>query len=216
MHDRLGPLLRARLAARGRSLRAVAREAGVSHATLSRVLNGRTHPTRRVLEALAPVLGLAVGELVAAAGMGPPEQDSVWAVLRDMGIDPSPGEILGRVREGLVRLREYAATEEAFSLAREGLDRKVTALGARGPVIAKLRGLGRLYLDGGDAPWEARLAAGSAVLYFLHALDVIDDFIWPVGYIDDAVAVALAEAEVRQLLAVDRSTRRDSPCVRTM
>lgn len=207
MHDRLGPLLRARIAARGRSLRAVAREAGVSHSTLSRLLNGHTHPTRRLLVAIAPVLGIPVGELVAAAGTAPAEQDSVWAVLRDMGIDPSPGELLGRVREGLVRLREYAATEEAFSLAREGLDRKVTALGARGPVIEKLRALGRLYLDGGDAPWEARLAAGSAVLYFLHALDVIDDFMWPVGYLDDAVAVALAEAEVRQLLAADPGER---------
>lgn len=30
-------------------------------------------------------------------------------------------------------------------------------------------------------------------------MDAIDDFVWPIGYLDDAVAVALAEAEVRRL-----------------
>jgi len=48
-----------------------------------------------------------------------------------------------------------------------------------------------------------RLTAGSAVLYFLQAVDAIDDFIWPVGYLDDAVAVALADAEVRKVLGPD-------------
>lgn len=50
------------------------------------------------------------------------------------------------------------------------------------------------------APEMARLAAGSAVLYFLQAVDAIDDFLWPIGYLDDAIAVALAEMEVRRLM----------------
>lgn len=58
---------------------------------------------------------------------------------------------------------------------------------------------------GGDAPRAARFAAGSAVLYSLDAVDAIDDFRWPIGVIDDGLAVALAEAAVRQ--AVGREER---------
>jgi transcriptional regulator with XRE-family HTH domain len=195
-------LIGARLAERGLSLRALARRAGVSHSTVSRLLRGQSRPTAGLLRALAPTLGVAPEQLLAEAGLpaagGAVVEESALSALRGMGVDPAPPELVGRVREALARLREYAGTEEGRALVRDGLERKVAALGARGPVIERLRRLGRLYLEGTGAPAAARLAAGSAALYFLHAVDAIDDFIWPIGYIDDAVAIALAEAEVRR------------------
>ena len=193
-------LIQQRRVAAGLSLRALARAAGVSHSTVSRLLAGRTRPTAGLLRALAPPLGCPAEALLQAAGLAPGPADP-WDTLRSMGVDPAPAELLAHVGERLTRLREYAATDEAVAFAREGLVRKVAALGARGPVIERLLALGRLYLggEGGSAPPAARLAAGSAVLYFLLAVDAIDDFMFPIGYLDDAVAIALAEAEVRRL-----------------
>jgi len=191
-------LIQERMAAAGLSLRGLARAAGVSHSSVSRLLSGRTRPTPALLRTLAPALHCPPVELLRAAGIEPATVDP-WETLRSLGVDPAPPELVARIAERLERLREYAATDEAVALARDGLQRKVAALGARGPVIERLLALGRLYLQGGPAPPAARLIAGSAVLYFLLAVDAIDDFIFPIGYLDDAVAVALAEAQIRRM-----------------
>lgn len=203
MDDRLVHRLRTRLSAEGISLRALAQRAGISHSAASRLLSGRSRPTARVLRALAIALDIPPEDLMGGGADGQPEVGSVWGLLREMGLDPAPAALLAQVRADLVRLREYAATAEGQALVRQGLEGKVLALGARGPVIERLRALAHLYLDGSPIPEEARRAAGSAALYFLHAVDAIDDFMWPIGYLDDALAVALAEAEVRRILHRD-------------
>jgi transcriptional regulator with XRE-family HTH domain len=198
--ERLLRLITGRMAERGLSMRSLARAARVSHSSLSRLLSGRARATPGLLRAVAPVLGLPADELLGAAGLAAEDAGDVLEALRGLGLDPAPPELVGRVRDELARLGEYAGTGEARALARHGLERKLEALGARGPVAERLQALGRLYLADATAPEEARLAAGGAVLYFLQAVDAIDDFMWPIGYLDDAVAVALAEAEVRRVM----------------
>ncbi len=189
------------MAAQGLSLRALGRAAGVSHSSVSRLLAGRARPTAGLLRALAPVLGCPADELLAAAGLARPAgADDPWEALRRLGVDPAPPALAARVAERLEHLRAYAATPAAAETVRGGLEPKLAALGAGGPVIDRLRALSHLYLEGTDAPTAARLAAGSAVLYFLVAVDAIDDFLFPLGYLDDAIAIALAEAEVRRWL----------------
>lgn len=218
--------IRERMAALGLSQRALARRAGVSHSAVSRLLSGRARPTAGLLRALAAPLGLPAEVLLRDAGLlggasepppptaqrGGPSGEGpadLWQALRALGVEPAPPGLVARVAERLERLRAYAGTEEARAAVREGLERKLAALGAQGPVVERLRELARVYLD--DAtPAAARAAAGSGVLYFLLAVDAIDDFVFPVGYLDDAVAVALAAAEVGRLLR-GRPRRPDGP-----
>ena len=189
------------MAAQGLSVRALGRAAGVSHSSVSRLLAGRARPTSGLLRTLAPVLGVPADELLAAAGLGRTESpDDPWDALRRMGVDPAPPALAARVAERLEHLEAYAATGAAAQTVRDGLEAKLAAIGAGGPVIDRLRALSQLYLGDGDAPVAARMAAGSAVLYFLVAVDAIDDFLFPLGYLDDAIAIALAEARVRRLL----------------
>ena len=193
-------MLRERMAAQGLSVRALGRAAGVSHSSVSRLLAGRARPTPGLLRAVAPALGCPAHELLAAAGLGRTDAaDDPWDALRQLGVDPAPPALAARVAERLEHIEAYAATDAAAETVRTGLEAKLTAIGAGGPVIERLRALGRLYLVDSDAPVAARLAAGSAVLYFLLAVDAIDDFLFPLGYLDDAIAIALAEAKVRRL-----------------
>jgi transcriptional regulator with XRE-family HTH domain len=200
MDDQLVRRLRAGMREQHLSMRALARRAGVSHSALSRLLARRSRPTTRVVQAMATALGIPTEALVGAAAAGPGQSETVWGLLRDMGMDPAPAALIGQVRADLARMREYAATDEGLALVRDAFERKLVAIGARGPVVERLRTLTQLYLQVGHAPEAARIAAGSAALYFLHAMDAIDDFMWPIGYLDDAVAIALADADVQRAL----------------
>jgi len=57
----------------------------------------------------------------------------------------------------------------------------------------------RAYIKGEyrDVPWETIVWAIAAILYFVNPFDLIPDFIPGIGYLDDAVVIALAVASVR-------------------
>ena len=40
---------------------------------------------------------------------------------------------------------------------------------------------------------EERAVLGSALLYFILSTDIIPDYLFPIGYLDDAIAVELAK-----------------------
>lgn len=57
-----------------------------------------------------------------------------------------------------------------------------------GPFIDDLNQLYELYcLCDASSPKKAVL--GSALLYFILATDIIPDYVFPIGYLDDAIAV---------------------------
>ena len=195
--DPVARLIEERRRELGFTLRRLARLAGVSHSSLSRLLAGRTTPGPGLLRALAEPLGLPPDVLLAAAGLASETQDA-WRSLRDMGMEPAPPRLVAQIAARLEELRAEAAGATARQSVREGLNSKLELLGAAGPVIERLRRLAALYLDEG-APPDLRWIAGGAVLYFLAARDAIDDTMFPIGYLDDAVAVALTEAQLRRL-----------------
>ncbi len=186
-----------RMAAEGLSLRALARRAGIEHSTLSRLLRGKSRPTMTLLATVAPHLHIEAAELLQAAGILPEEPARVpWQALHAFGLDPAIDTTL--VSDQLVRLRLYAESAEAREIVTERLEPKIEQLGARGPAIEHLRQLAHTYLNEQEPP-EVRTLAGSGVLYFLMAMDHIDDHLFPIGYLDDAVAIALVEQELTKL-----------------
>lgn len=199
MEDRLARLMQERMAAEGLSLRALARQAGIDHSTLSRLLRGKSRPSMTLLAAVAPHLHLETTELLQAAGVLPEEPARIpWEALHEFGLDPTIDTTL--VTDQLLQLRLYAESAEARAIVRERLEPKIKELGARGPTIEHLRQLAHTYLNEQE-PSEVRMLAGSGVLYFLLAMDYIDDHLFPIGYLDDAVAIALVEQELTKLRA---------------
>jgi transcriptional regulator with XRE-family HTH domain len=71
---RLGPLLRNRRLELGLRLEAVAEQAGVDPAGLSRTENSKKNPQPETLALLAPVLNLPLADLYEAAGYPLPQQ----------------------------------------------------------------------------------------------------------------------------------------------
>jgi len=83
--------LKAARARSGKSLRIVARDAGCSHAYLSRIENGRDTPSANLVSKLAKALDSDVDELCALAGCVPPDVEkkvlgygkAFWSMVRD-------------------------------------------------------------------------------------------------------------------------------------
>lgn len=72
-------------------------------------------------------------------------------------------------------------------------------IGAFWAELKTLLRLIRAYLKGEyrAVPWKTLLAAVGAVLYFLNPLDLIADFIYVFGYLDDALVVGLVLSSIR-------------------
>ncbi|MCL5967609.1 MAG: helix-turn-helix domain-containing protein [Firmicutes bacterium] len=177
------------------SVRGLARRAGLSHSVVSRFLNGHSHPSVPTLRALAGALDLTLDDLTREA----PGEGWGDATAGARLLASPPQTLVRKVTAELDRLRAFAGTEEGRLLARELFERKVENIGASGPLIERLKGLQRLYLTADNVAPGVRAAAGSAVLYFIQAVDAIDDFLWPIGYLDDAIALELAEAQIARL-----------------
>ena len=180
------------------SVRALAKQAGISHSAVSRLLNGRSRATVQTLGALAPVLGLTLEDLLRVDPRGHEEKEYP-GLLEHLGVDSRSPALVLRVRGELDRLRAFAGTREGRMVARDLFFRKVEDLGATGPLMDRLRTLHSVYLDQEAETPAVRSAAGSAVLYFIQAVDAIDDFLWPIGYLDDAIAIELVEQEIDRL-----------------
>jgi len=73
-------------------------------------------------------------------------------------------------------------------------------LGAFWDELKTLLRLLRAYVTGRyrDVPWKTLLAAAGAVLYFLNPFDLIADFIYAFGFVDDALVVGLVLASIRR------------------
>lgn len=94
------------------------------------------------------------------------------------------------VRKELVKYEQYALTEEGERTIREGFRSKIDSVGGAGPFIEQLRGLYELFGRESTPPLK-RAIAGSALLYFILSADIIPDYAFPFGYLDDAIAVQL-------------------------
>ena len=95
-----------------------------------------------------------------------------------------------RVEQELSRYEQYAQTEEGQRIIREGFPAKVNQVSGAGPFIEQLKQMHEQFCTDDITPDE-RTILGSALLYFILSTDIIPDYVFPIGYLDDAIAVRL-------------------------
>jgi uncharacterized membrane protein YkvA (DUF1232 family)/lambda repressor-like predicted transcriptional regulator len=202
--NQLKAVLQPHLERSGLSLRKVAASVGVNPATLSRVLAGKVRPKPELLKAVADRVGAEHQELLVAAGYLEDRPSTLDRVLREFV--PAGGGVaatLGdpeRLSKELKTFEAYAATPEGQRRLTNELLPKLRALGAAGVFADRLKAMYRYFADPA-APPAPKLALGAALLYFVVSIDLVPDFLFPVGYLDDAVVVTLVWNQWRQVLA---------------
>lgn len=94
------------------------------------------------------------------------------------------------VEQHLANYELYSQTIEGESSILEEFEGKIDSVGSIGPLINQLKNLFETFcLHKGTASELAII--GSALLYFIIPVDVIPDYLFAVGYLDDAIAVQL-------------------------
>lgn len=198
----LGVLLKDSLKKQSLSMRKLSGLTNIDTATISRIINGKQAAKLDHLRRFAEHLHLPMDKLLEAVGLNKGTQrkelreeisDSVATIqellqsirLLDYRVTAE------HVRQELVKYEQYAQTEEGNRIILESFHSKVKEVSGWGPFINQLHHMFSKYCDE-QVTKEERYILGSALLYFILSADIIPDYLFPIGYIDDVIAVQLA------------------------
>ncbi|MBS4214560.1 helix-turn-helix domain-containing protein [Neobacillus rhizophilus] len=199
--NKLGLLLKKLLKERSLSMRKLSELTGIDTATISRIINGKRKAQPEHLQKFADYLGVPISELFIAAGFAVEEKkeiqqsditmsvESIQKLLEASNLIDSEFSIASVERQ-LANYEQYAQTEEGKESILKSFGEKLKKIGSLGPFISQLKDMFERFRLNKGTPRELAIA-GSALIYFIVSVDVIPDYIFPVGYIDDAMAIQL-------------------------
>lgn len=163
----------------------------IDKASISRIINGKRKPTLDHLQKFSQSFGVPLAHFLEAAGYpATPDYQSTSdsEVFRGdfLTTPPSPEQ----VRRKLYYFEQQAKTDDGKKQVAESFEAKVEKLESSGPHIDQLKNFYHKFHDQSGSPKELALI-GAALLYFIAPIDVIPDYIFPLGYVDDVMAVQL-------------------------
>lgn len=197
----LGDLIKFLLKKHSLSMRELGNLCGMDAATISRIVNGKQQPKLTHLKAFSEHLYISLEKLIEASGYevddGKKESDmgilhsldGIREVLGDSKMF-DPEATTARIEQELVKYEQYAQTEEGHRMICHEFNAKVSQVNGTGPFIEHLKEMYMRYCDDDTSSYD-RSVLGSALLYFILSTDIIPDYIFPIGYLDDAIAVHL-------------------------
>lgn len=204
--NELGHLLTKLIHNHSLSMRRLSELTNIDTATISRIVNGKRKANLNHLERFSESLDVSIATLLQAAGYEVEEQ-----------VDQSNAEIqatvemiqnylktsneydhsfsIFNVKEKLINYEQYAQTDKGNNMIQGKFQEKLEQVGSGGPFIKQLKQLFNKYTLKKASPLELAII-GSALLYFIIPIDVIPDYLFPIGYLDDAIAVNLVANNV--------------------
>jgi uncharacterized membrane protein YkvA (DUF1232 family)/DNA-binding Xre family transcriptional regulator len=200
-NNRIGLLLKALLKERSLSMKKCSELTDIDSATISRIINGKRKANPNHLLKFANCLGVPISELFAAAGY-PIEANkeiqlddmhstinNIQEILKTSNIYNGTFTI-DSVNQKLDSYTKYALTKEGKGIILRNFEKKVQQVGGIGPFIDHLKEMFLKFCRMQGTPRELALIGG-ALLYFISPIDVIPDYLFPIGYLDDALVIKL-------------------------
>jgi uncharacterized membrane protein YkvA (DUF1232 family)/DNA-binding Xre family transcriptional regulator len=191
---------------RSMSMRQLAESTGIHVATISRMVTGKQRVNPEYLYKIAGCLSVPPKMLFTAAGF---EVDTGTMAWRKVSC-PS-GEIMQEIldhldvraqclskreiEQELVKYEIYAKTAEGQALIAEKFPDKRKQIVGIGPFVEDLDILYQRFSES-DISAEERWVLGGGLLYFVSATDVIPDYLFPIGYLDDALAIQITRSRL--------------------
>jgi uncharacterized membrane protein YkvA (DUF1232 family)/DNA-binding Xre family transcriptional regulator len=184
------------------SLRQFSEQTGIDKATMSRIITGKRKATPEHLHKIAKCLNIPLHELYSAAGYPIETEklkqisdihssiDSIQHMLTSSELLSKPFRV-EQVEKQLDDLKSYSQTPEGTSKIIQNFDPKLKKVGSIGPFINELKGMFDRFRLRKGTPAEIAII-GAVLIYFIIPVDVIPDYIFPLGYLDDAISVKLS------------------------
>ncbi|MCJ1907495.1 helix-turn-helix domain-containing protein [Planococcus ruber] len=207
----IGELLQKKWNERNYTLRHFAELTGVDKATISRILNGKRKPTLDHLKVFAQVLEMPLSDLIAAESTAVDlpkaakrsaseegEEKAATAEMRHMlALVKMQDEriTMDRIAAELDGCSLFAETEEGHEMLKESFSSKVKHFGNAGRYLQLLKKWKQHY-DQANGTKKELAIMGGALLYFIMPLDLLHDYLFAIGYLDDCLAIQLANSRL--------------------
>ncbi len=197
-NTRFGMELKALIQARSLSMRKLGEQTGIQPATISRIINGKQKAGIRHIELFSKALQVSVDHLLEAAGIikreitvsGGNDFSDIFSSELFSEELVNYSAIVPKIQQELDRYEQYALTEEGRQLIRNQFIIKTQQVDAMGPYMEQLEELYKQF-ESTDLEEDNRATIGSVLLYFILSTDVIPDYMFPIGYLDDALAIKI-------------------------
>lgn len=194
----LGKMLKSALKDNSISMRKLSKITGIDTATISRIINGKQSANINHMEKFSEKLGIPMEILLKSDGynVGIKENDS--SEMLD-AIDSLNYKCdTEKINEELNKYQQYALTEEGKNIIYKNFEKKLTSVNGSGFFVEKLESMYKAF-SGENLSKEKQSIIGSALLYFILSTDIIPDYIFPIGYIDDITALKLVDKKLEKL-----------------
>lgn len=199
---KLGLLIKSLLKEQSLSMHKLSALTGIDTATISRIANDKQSANANHLQKIAHALHIPTAQLFLAAGYDvdismPELKTDMQKVFHDIQEILHSSNIIDeqcsfdQIQQELYKYENYARTEEGKKIIIDDFQDKVNQVQGAGPFIDQLKQMYQQFCAG-DVPSDERSILGSALLYFILSADIIPDYVFPIGYFDDAVAITLA------------------------
>lgn len=200
-NNSIGLLLKALLKQRLLSMKKFSELTDIDPATISRIINGKRKANPNHLQKFAECLKVPISELFAAAGY-PIEAnmemqlDDIHSTINDIQEILKTSNVynetftIDNVKQKLDSYITYALTKEGKETILSNFEKKIQQVGGMGPFIDHLKDMYSKFSRMLGSPRELALIGG-ALLYFISPIDVIPDYLFPIGYLDDALVINL-------------------------
>lgn len=198
----IGQLLRDSLQQHELSMRKLGELTRIDSATISRIINDKRKATLDHLEKFSAVLDIPLAQLVKAAGypiepkkeQTPVYNDTIQQLL-DTSKQLSAAISTEDIENQLAQCRQLVQTPDGRRRVLQNFENKLKQAGGIGPFADQMNQLFSRFKTQAGSKRDLAVI-GSALLYFIIPIDVIPDYIFAVGYLDDAIAVQIAASYV--------------------
>lgn len=191
-----GEFLSSILQDRNLSIRKLSKQCGIDHATISKIMNGKRKINLKHLEKLAVGLDLELAILMKAAGYDmetkKEKSSDIQVALQNIQqlIESSNlyhgNFTLEKMEQEIANYKNYSQTEEGKNTILNHFNEKLQKTGGIGPYIENLKWMFHRFIEEKGSSLQIGLMGG-ALLYFIVTTDLLPDYLFPIGYLDDAL-----------------------------
>lgn len=178
------------------SLRKFSQSVDIDASTISRIMNNKQQPTLNHLTKISNKLNLPIDKLLYDSDNIIDSESDINSVLECSNID-TLDVIIKNVRNELLKYEEYVKTDEGRQIVLDQFEEKINSLNATGPMIDSLKDLYEIFLQE-KINSDKYVYCGSAILYFILSVDVIPDYLFGIGYLDDIIAIKFVYQKINE------------------
>lgn len=176
---------------------------GIDKSTISRIINHKQKANMNHLERISQALDIPLEELLRENGYNISNEniqhnehfdinnnyESIDDIFKLSSLVEN-SELQKLIESQLNKYQAYLKTDEGKNVLYKNFNNKIEKIDKGGVFVEKLKDMYKQFCSK-DIPIKELLLIGSGLLYFITPIDIIPDFIFPIGFLDDIIAIKI-------------------------